>query len=141
MTTQTFRLPATDRQRIADNLHAFVMQALPGKELRVEVSEYRKRRSQDQNAALWGVAYKTLHDATGNDADDLHTFFLGEWAGWETIDVMGQKRRVPLRRSSKMTTVEFSEFYAFIQQRSAETVGVFIPDPDPMYGTGNRCAA
>lgn len=133
MTTQTFRLPATGRERIADNLRDFVMSALPGKELRVEVCEYRKRRSQDQNAALWGVAYKTLSDATGNDSDDLHTYFLGEHFGWQTVDVMGQKRRVPLRRSSRLTTVEFAEFYAFIQQRSAETVGVFVPDPDPMY--------
>jgi hypothetical protein len=131
--TQTFVIPATDRQSIADNLHAFALTALPGKALRVEVSEYRKRRSDDQNRALWGVAYKTLRDATGNDPDDLHTFFLGEWFGWETIDVMGQKRRVPLRRSSKLTTAEFAEFYAFIQQRSAETVGVFIPDPDPFW--------
>lgn len=134
MPTQTFRLPKTDRQRIADNLRDFVMTAMPGKELRVEVCEYRKRRSQDQNAALWGVAYKTLHDATGNDPEDLHTYFLGEWGGWETIDVMGQKRRVPIRRSSKLTTVEFAEFYAFIQQRSAEMVGVYIEDPDPLHG-------
>lgn len=133
MTTQTFVLPKSGRERIADNLRAFVMSALPGKELRVEVCEYRKRRSQDQNAALWGVAYKTLSDATGNDAEDLHTFFLGEWGGWEVITVMGQQRRVPKRRSSKLTTVEFSEFYAFIQQRAAETVGVYVPDPDPLY--------
>ena len=134
MAAQTFRIPSKDRDRIAANLHAFVMSALPGKELRVEVGEYRKRRSQDQNAYLWGVVYKTLGDATGNDADDLHAYFLGEWAGWEVIDVMGQQRRVPKRRSSKLTTVEFSDYVAFIQQRAAETVGVFIPDPDPMHG-------
>lgn len=131
---QTFVLPEAGRERIADNLRAFVMAALPGKKLRVEVCEYRKRRSQDQNAFLWGVVYKTLADATGNEADDLHEFFLGEWGGWDVIDVMGQKRKVPKRRSSKLTTVEFAEFVAFIQQRSAETVGVFIPDPDPMHG-------
>ena len=135
MTSQAFILPPdpADRDRIADNLRAFVMAALPGKRLKVTVEEAKKRRSDDQNRALWGVAYKTLSDATGNDADDLHTFFLGEWAGWEVIDVMGQKRRVPKRRSSRLTTVEFSEFYAFIQQRSAETVGVFVPDPDPLW--------
>lgn len=139
--TTTFKLPGTARERIADNLRAFVLSALPGKELRVEVGEYRKRRSQEQNAALWGVAYKTLSDATGNDADDLHEFFLGEWGGWETLDVLGQKRRVPRRRSSKLTTAEFSDFYAFIQRRSAETVGVYIPDPDPMHGMEERWAA
>lgn len=139
--SQTFVLPPTGRERIADNLRAFVISALPGKELRVEICEYRKRRSQDQNAALWGVCYKTLHDATGNDPDDLHTYFLGEWSGWETITVMGHARRVPLRRSSKLTTVEFAEFYAFIQQRAAETVGVFIPDPDPTWSQRERLSA
>jgi hypothetical protein len=133
MTAQTFVVPPDSREGMADRLRTFVLSALPGKRLRVEVCEYRKRRSDDQNRALWGVAYKTLHDATGNDSDDLHTYFLGEHFGWQTVDVMGQKRRVPLRRSSKLSTVEFAEFYAFIQQRSAETVGVFVPDPDPMY--------
>lgn len=131
---KTFRLPKTGRERIAQNLFDYVMNAHEGKEVRVDVCEYRRRRSQDQNSALWGVAYKTLSDATGHDADDLHTFFLGEWGGWETIDVLGQKRRVPIRRSSKLTTVEFSDFYAFIQRRAAETAGVYIPDPDPLHG-------
>jgi hypothetical protein len=133
MIAQAFTLPESGRERIADNLRAFVMAAMPGKKLRVEVSEYRKRRSDDQNRALWGVAYKTLHDATGNDPEDLHEFFLGEFFGWEIRDVLGQKRKVPMRRSSKLSTVEFADFYAFIQRRSAETVGVFIPDPDPLY--------
>lgn len=127
---QTFLLPEIDRERIAANMHAFVLSTTPGKKVRVTVEVARKSRSRDQNSALWGLAYKILHDATGNDADDLHTFFLGEFFGWEVIDVMGQKRRVPLRRSSKLTKVEFAEFFAFIQQRSAETVGVYIPDPD-----------
>lgn len=130
MTAQTFTVPATNRESLADRLREFVMNALPGKQLRVEVCEYRRRRSDDQNRALWGVAYRTLSEATGNDSEDLHTYFLGEWAGWEVIQVMGQTRRVPKRRSSKLTTVEFSDFYAFIQQRSAETVGVYVPDPD-----------
>jgi hypothetical protein len=133
VSAQTFIVPNADRQRIADRLRDFVMTALPGKRLRVEVGEYRKRRSDDQNRALWGLAYKILHDATGNDPEDLHTFFLGEHFGWETIDVMGQKRRVPIKRSSKLTTVEFAEFFDFIQRRSAETVGIYIPDPDPFW--------
>jgi hypothetical protein len=131
VTTQTFTLPRTGREAVADRLRAFLLAALPGKELRVEVCEHRKRRSDDQNRALWGLAYKILHDATGNDPEDLHEFFLGEHFGWEVIDVMGQKRRVPIRRSSKLSRVEFAEFFDFIQRRSAETVGVFIPDPDP----------
>lgn len=116
-------------QRIA----AF-MQALPqDKAWQVTVCAFKKTRSNQQNRALWGVAYKVLSDATGNEPEDLHEYFLGEWGGWDTIKVLGQKRRVPIRRSSKLSTLEFSDFYAFIQRRSAETVGVYVPDPDPDY--------
>lgn len=140
MTTQTFHLPRVKREYLVDKLREFVLTALPGKELRVEVCEYRKRRSDVQNAALWGLAYKILSEATGNDPEDLHTFFLGEHFGWETIDVMGQKRRVPIKRSSKLTTVEFAEFFDFIQRRSAETVGIYIPDPDPFWRESREAA-
>lgn len=140
MTAQTFRLPATDRQRIADNLHTFVMSALPGKELRVEVSEYRKRRSQDQNAYLWSCVYPALRDATGQDVNDWHEYMLGEWGGFDTVELFGKKRLRPIRRSSKLTTVEFADYVAFIQQRAAE-YGVFIPDPDPIHGQEGRWAA
>ena len=131
MTTQTFRLPAANRERIADNLRAFVMSALPGKELRVEVCEYRKRRSDEQNRYLWGVCYAALRDATGQPVDDWHEYMLGEWAGWEEATLFDRKRLRPLRRSSKLTTTEFADYVAFIQQRAAEN-GVYIPDPDEM---------
>lgn len=133
MTTQTFRLPATNRERIADNLRDFVMSALPGKELRVEVCEYRKRRSDDQNRYLWGVVYATLRNATGQPADDWHEYMLGEWAGWEETALFGRKRLRPLRRSSKLSTVEFADYVAFIQQRAAEN-NIYIPDPGEMGG-------
>ena len=130
MTSHAFILPpeVADRERVADNLRAFVMAALPGKRLKVTVEEAKKRRSDDQNRALWGVAYKTLSDATGNDPEDLHTFFLGEHFGWEVVTVMGEKKRRPMRRSSGLSTVEFAEFYNFIQRRAAEA-GYYVPDP------------
>ena len=124
-----FPVPAEGRQAAAQRIAAFILSALPGKPLRVTVELAKKKRSDPQNAALWGVAYKTLSDETGNDPKDLHEFFLGEWAGWEVYEVMGQKKRRPLRRSSKLSTVEFSEFYAFIQRRAAEA-GYYIPDPN-----------
>ena len=133
MTAQTFVIPPTGREGMVNRLSAFLLAALPGKALRVEACEYRRRRSDDQNRALWGVAYKTLADATGNDPDDLHEFFLGEFFGWDVIEVMGQKRRVPKRRSSKLTTTEFAEFYDFIQRRAAEN-GYYVPDPGEEMG-------
>jgi hypothetical protein len=99
----------------------------------VLVRPFRKTRSNLQNRALWGIAYKLLSEHTGHEPDELHEYFLGEFGGWEVKDFFGQKKRVPKIRSHNMKTLEFSDFYAFIQRRAAETVGVYIPDPDPMY--------
>lgn len=126
---QTFTVPAEARQASAQRIAAFLESALPGKPLRVTVEIAKRKRSDPQNAALWGVAYATLKEATGNDPKDLHDFFLGEHFGWEVVEIMGQKKRRPIRRSSKLSTVEFAEFYAFIQQRAAEC-GYYVPDPN-----------
>lgn len=105
----------------------------------ITVERKKRERSDLQNRALWGVAYKTLRDETGNDPEDLHTYFCGEYFGWTEYEVMGQPRKRPIRSTTKdengkrdvIDTLTLSDFYAFIQQRAAETVGVYVPDPDP----------
>lgn len=111
------------------------------KKWKIVISEWRRDRSEEQNRALWGVAYKTLSNATGNDADDLHEYFCGEFWGWKESKVMTKKRLKPKRTTTRdehgrrdvINTMQLMEFYAFIQQRSAETVGVYVPDPDPLW--------
>lgn len=134
MTSQTFILPpeVADRDHIADNLRAFVMAALPGKRLKVVVQEAKKRRSDEQNRYLWGVVYPTiLHSGQldGWTAEDLHEYFLGEVFGWETVSGFGRKRMRPIRRSSGLSTTDFADYIARIQQRMAE-LGVYVPDPN-----------
>lgn len=141
MATQTFRLPKTDRQRIADNLRDFVMSAMPGKELRVEVKEYRKPRSDAQNHALFGVAYPVLEEATGYTKDELHEAFCRRFFGTVSLDVMGQSIIRPIRTTTTdengkrdvIPRAQFSEFYAMVQQVGAE-IGVYVPEPDPLHG-------
>ena len=139
MRDQTFILRRGPRNFAS--LIGFLSALSKDKEFQITVGEAKKERSDLQNRALWGCAYKTLREATGNDPEDLHTYFCGEYFGWTEYEVMGQKRKRPFRSTTKdehgnrnvITTLQLSDFYAFIQQRSAETVGVFIPDPDPMW--------
>lgn len=136
--TKTFRLPKTDRTRIADNLHAFVMSSLPGKELRVEVSEYRKPRSNPQCRYLNGVAYKALSDATGYERDDISDYLCGTFFGWKDKKYPGGTiRQIPIRTTttdgdgnrSVLSTVAFSEYVEFVQ-RFGMKHGIYIPSPD-----------
>lgn len=105
---------------------------------RVTAEEHKRRRSDSQNSALWGVAYKVLRDETGNDPEDMHRYFCGEFYGWVEYEIFGQTRKKPRRTTTTdengkrnvISTTDFMDFYAFIQQRAAETVGVYVPDPN-----------
>lgn len=99
----------------------------------VTVEEFKKPRTNQQNAYLWGVVYPAILEAGGEMlrgwlADDLHEYFLGEVYGWETLEGMGRKRLRPLKRTSRMTRSEFMEYLEQVSQRCAN-MGIVIPEP------------
>ncbi len=105
------------------------------KETEVIVREIKGTRSQQQNRALWGLAYDTIlkqggESMAGWEMQDLHEYFLGEHFGWEVVELFGKTRQRPIKRSSKLSKSEFASFFDFIQRKAAE-FGVQIPDPDP----------
>jgi hypothetical protein len=131
------RKDSTPEQRMS-LVERFIAALPTDKAWKVEVSRYRKARSDQQNNALWGVAYKAIRDETGNDFHALHDYFCGEFFGWVDAEVMGMTKRRPLRTTTRdserkrsvLSTVEFMDFYAFVQRRAAEVAGVYVPDPN-----------
>ena len=129
-----FTLPkALPRDRAIERVAGFASLLPQDKAWRVTVAEQKRPRTQQQNRYLWGVAYPAILAGGGEalagwDAEDLHEYFLGEHFGWETIEGFGRKRIKPLRRSAKLTTLEFSDHVAFIQRKAAE-FGVYVPGP------------
>lgn len=124
---QKIRLPKGERN--LSRLFAVVSALDLTKAFDIEIKEARPTRSNEQNAYLWGAVYPSiLTHMPGWDADDLHEYFLGEHFGWEVLEGLGRRRMKPVRRSSKLTTVEFMDFIAFIQRRMAEH-GVYVEDP------------
>lgn len=117
---------------IAANVINFLSTIDPSKKWEIYIKQTKDTRSQKQNRYLWGVVYKLLQEETGNDPEDLHDYFLGEYFGWESVDVMGSDTLRPKRRSKSLPTSDFFEFVEFIRRRAAEN-GYFIPDPDPYW--------
>lgn len=111
-----------------------VLEDLPADQgFRLEIHEHKSTRSLKQNAYLWGVVYPAIaQHLQGWESADIHEYCLGEYFGWETISGLGKKRLRPLRRSSKLSKLEFMNYIEFIQRRMAEH-GIVIPDPDPDY--------
>jgi hypothetical protein len=129
--SQIFVLRALDtvRVNIAANCKRYIDILPTDKSFQIEITPLKKRRSLSQNAYLWSVPYKILEDTTGHEAAYWHDYFLGSRFGWETIELFGETERVPARRSSKLTTAEFSDYVEFIQRKCAEH-NLYIPSPN-----------
>ena len=105
----------------------------PLKTWAVEVTEWRRPRTNQQNKFLWGVVYPAIIEGGGEalrgwTRDDLHDYFLGECFGWETLEGFGKKRLRPLRRSSALNKQEFSDYLLFLETKCMD-MGIVIPEP------------
>lgn len=129
---QEIYIPASgDRVNAIERLGK-VLHSLPMARYRVQIEEAKPKRSDPQNRYLWGCVYPTILAAgklDGWTANDLHEYLLGEWFGWELVEGFGRKRQRPIRRSSKLSKLEFVDYTQFIQQRMSEH-GVYVPDPN-----------
>jgi hypothetical protein len=99
----------------------------------IEVLEWKRPRTDQQNRFLWGVCYAAILEGGGETLagwtrDDLHEYFLGECFGWETLEGFGRKRMRPIKRSSKLNKQEFSDYLLFLETRCME-MGIDIPAP------------
>lgn len=97
--------------------------------LEITIKKWKPRRTDQQNRYLFGVVYAIISQETGNDINDLHEYFLGEFFGWQEHDVMGRKRLRPRERSSKQIKARFSEFLEFIISKAA-SLGIIVPPPN-----------
>ena len=90
-------------------------------------------RTNQQNRYLFGVAYDNIlahPELEGWTKEDLHDFFLIKVFGSEVIEFQGHKRHKALKRSSRLSTDEFSGFVDYIIQFAAERLGIVIPPPE-----------
>jgi len=130
-----FTLPKLlPRDRAIERVAGFLARLPQDRAWRVSVTEQKRRRTSQQNRYLFGVVYPSILTGGGEalrgwDASDIHEYMLGECFGWETVEGFGRKRLKPLKRSAKLTTLEFSDFVAFIQRKAAE-FGVYVPEPE-----------
>jgi hypothetical protein len=129
---QEFIIPASGGRADLIARVGKVLMNLPMARYKVSVEEAKPVRSNNQNRYLWGVVYPTILQAgklDGWEAADVHEYLLGECFGWETVEAFGRKRQRPIRRSSKLSKLEFVDFTRFIQNRMAEH-GIYIADPN-----------
>jgi hypothetical protein len=124
----------TPPDQIANAISNMVSRLDPAQSWQITVEAFKPKRSDQQNAFLWGVVYPSILEGGGEalrgwTTADLHEYFLIEAWGSEVIEGFGRKRHKPLRRSSKLTKQEFSDYLAIIEAKCAE-LGIHIPEPN-----------
>jgi len=130
---QAFTLPRLMRRDGVIRHIAMTLESLPAdKAWRIIVEEAKNPRSLSQNALLWSL-YSQVLDKGGEamqgwDKDDLHTFFLGNFHGWQKDKLFGQSRLRPMGRSKSLSKTEFSDFVESIVRFMAER-GVILDLP------------
>jgi len=99
----------------------------------IEVKPEKKYRSVFQNSYYWGIVITSIatrlrelgHDV---DKDLTHEFLKGKFLYTEMITDT-EVVKIP-RKTSELTTTEFEEYVEMVKQFSAETLNIFIPDPN-----------
>jgi hypothetical protein len=130
---RVWRLPASaTRAEVIDRIARALSALPPNHPFDVTVAPHKPRRTDSQNAYLWGAVYRSILEQGGEQlrgwtADDLHEFLLGEHFGWEITEGFGRKRARPIRRSSGMNKQEFSDHVEWIKASMADR-GIFVPE-------------
>ena len=97
----------------------------------VTITRPKSIRSLDQNAWIWGVAYPVIAEAIGYDLhehEDLHYALVAKCFGEHFDKRVGAM--VPNKRSSKLSTKEFSEYMEWLVRFAAiDLGGIVVPLP------------
>lgn len=99
----------------------------------IEVKPTKKYRSVFQNSYYWAVVITLIASRLkelGHDVDkDLtHEFLKGRFLYTE-MNTGEETMRIP-RKTSDLSTTEFEEYVEVVKQFAAETLEIFIPDPN-----------
>lgn len=107
------------------------LRGLRGQRVDVIVKPHRKDRSLDQNAWIWGVAYPIIAAEIGYDEhehEDLHYALMEKCFGSHFDKRLGSL--VPNKRSSRLTTKEFSTYMDWLVRFAAQELGgILVPLP------------
>lgn len=136
-----FVMNAENKDRVIARVVGFLHSWPAEKPCHIRCERFVIGRTNKQNAALFGLAYKILRDETGHELDELHDFFCRRFFGVHEFEVLGEKHTRPMRTT---TTDEngkhdiipwdrFSEFFESVRTFAASELMIAIPDPDPEY--------
>jgi hypothetical protein len=142
---QTIIMPVESPERHAERLQriaAYFARLDPTKPWQLVVGPWKKQRTQRQNNAMFGVAYRALAEFTGHTEPQIHDIMLRLYFGEIHEEALGVRTVRPRRTTTTneagerdvLSREEMSKYYNFIVGTAAE-YGCYIEDPNPILRT------
>lgn len=106
------------------------LKRLAGKAVDVLVRVHRNRRSDKQNRWHWGIAVPLIAQELGYDKhehEDVHYALVAKCFGTHFDERL--KQDVPNKRSSSLSTDEFSQLMEWEVRFAAQELGIVVPLP------------
>ena len=113
------------------------IKALPDQPIQLVLSRKKSQRSLEQNSWIWGIAYPIIAGGVGYDdhethdpqtLDAIHYALIAKWGGEHYEKRLGIM--VPNKRSSTLTTKEFSDYMEWLVRYAAQELGgILVPLP------------
>ena len=118
------------------NLLSETVKSFEGMEVTITIEKKKRKRSNEQNAYLWGVVYTCVKqgmiDVGFRDVtiDNIHELMKGKFLKQDLINQDTGEVFPITGHTSKLTTIEFNDYFEQIKQWAAEYLNVYIPDPN-----------
>ena len=113
------------------------LQSLSGQRVLLTIEKYKRKRTSSQNRYLHGVVFPMLQqrllDLGWKEAVSIEwvkDLIKYQFLKMETVNEKTGEVITSIRATSSLTTSEMMDLIADIQQWSAETLGLYIPDPN-----------
>ena len=117
-----------------ENALQFINALDPNKKWAIEIKEYRRKRSNEQNRYIHAVPLMLISEFVGETVEEMKEYLCGEFTGWEDYTVMGRKKQRPVKTTSQMNTKEMTDFIEWMQWFGSSTLNLYIPSPNEWDG-------
>jgi hypothetical protein len=114
--------PVLDRP----NKYLVKLASLEGKRVELVIRLQKSKRSNQQNAAYWGIVIEILSNHTGFSKDEIHEALKQKFASRVDPDT----GLTIVESTTKMDTKRFIQYYEDIQRWAAEFLDCYIPNPN-----------
>lgn len=110
--------------------------AFEGKEITITIAKKSKKRSNDQNAYLWGVVYPIVKNGLKEigynqiTTEQVHELLKGTFVKEDIVNELSGEVKTITGHTSSLTTSQFMDYLAQIKQFASDELGCYIPDPN-----------